>query len=212
MDIKDQISHLKESDPKLFNAISAIIDAGDVSKNLIDTLLADLKRPDVAYGHSHVPKAARIWRSTDQNIAPSAAGIAVTFDTVIFDNDAMWAAGQPTRLTIKTPGKYLVGGCVFWDVGGGTRSLMVRKNGATSVVRSKFSIPAGETANCANEAATYYRFLKDDYIELIVAQTGVAIALPALVASDYSIIMWAVLIERDRNAALDTENFVPGDM
>jgi len=209
MDLKNQIDHLKQTDPLLYEFLISIIDRTDDSRNSLDTLLNSLKLPDFGYGHSHVPKGARIFRSTDQNIATGAAGTVITFDTVVFDNDAMFdLATNPTRLTINTPGKYLVGGAVFWDIGGGTRSLQIRANGGTGVVRQKFSIPAAEPANSFVEVATYYQFVKTDYIELVAAQTSGA----GLDALDPSAVLWAVLLERARNVGIDTENFVAGDL
>lgn len=211
MDIKNSISHLKTSDPKLYEAIISIIDQQDKNSVGLSNLIAGLKDPDALWGHSHRPRQARVFRAVDQNIATGVAGAAITFDTVIFDNDYMWDATNPTRITFRTPGKYLVGGCVFWDIGGGTRSIQVRRNGALSVVRSKFSIPAAEASNSANEAATYFEFAINDYIELIAAQTSGGV-LPALGTADYGPIMWAVLIERGRNIGTGTENVVAGEV
>lgn len=212
MDIKDLIAHLNETDPHLYEALISIIDRSDSAINGIDDINAGLKNPDFGFGHSHVPKAARIWRSTDQSVASGAAGAPVVFDTVIFDNDAMWSATLPNVLTIKTPGRYMVGGCVFWEAAaGGTRSLSIRRNGATSIVREKFTIPNIAADNCALACSTYFQFGRFDTIDMVIAQTAGG---PILANSfaDYTMIMWAVLLERARNASIGSENFVPGDM
>jgi hypothetical protein len=49
--------------------------------------------------------------SVIDNTGAQAIGVTfgvVTFTTVVFDLDGMWAAGNPTRLTVQTPGWYKV--------------------------------------------------------------------------------------------------------
>jgi hypothetical protein len=52
------------------------------------------------------PMSSVIDNTGGQAITTSFA--AVTFTTAVFDLDGMWAAGNPTRLTVQTPGWYKV--------------------------------------------------------------------------------------------------------
>lgn len=67
--------------------------------------------------------STRVYRSTGQSI-PTTAWTAITFDSVRYDVGGHWSAGQPTRLTCKTAGTYLVwSSFAFGAVSGGSNRL-----------------------------------------------------------------------------------------
>ena len=61
----------------------------------------------------------------------------VTFESATasggHDTDSMWTAGSPTRLTVTTPGVYLVtfSGYVTMATTGGVQTIVILKNGST---------------------------------------------------------------------------------
>ena len=53
-----------------------------------------------------VPPSASVLRSTD--LTPYTTGTVITWQSARYDTDSMWSAGAPTRLTVNTPGIYLI--------------------------------------------------------------------------------------------------------
>ncbi len=58
--------------------------------------------------------AARVRRTTNQAI-PHDITTLITLDTVDYDNDTMWNVADPSRLTVRTAGIYLVIGQIHWQ-------------------------------------------------------------------------------------------------
>lgn len=85
----------------------------------------------LGYGASVVPSvpSARVARTAAQACA-SGAETLVSFDAVRWDTDNIWSAATPTRLTCRTPGKYLVTiGFALASNAAGTRQFGIRNNG-----------------------------------------------------------------------------------
>lgn len=79
--------------------------------------------------------AARVGASANQSISNNTT-TAITFNIEQFDNDAIHDnVTNNTRLTCKTPGRYLIGGSVRWASSApGQRTLAIRLNGTTRLV------------------------------------------------------------------------------
>lgn len=131
--------------------------------------------------------AARVY-STEAQVIPDATETAVIFDTARFDTDHMFSPTvDPTRLTIKTAGKYQISGMVQFAVAdasaAGTRSVSIRLNGTTVIAKQ---LSAGTAAmQWAASLSTLYLLAVGDYLELVVRQvTGDDLLLDA--ASNFS--------------------------
>lgn len=145
---------------------------------------------------------------------------ALTFDTVRFDTDAYWSAGEPTRLTIPESGYYLVGAhcqvIVDGDSFDGTVSFFLLVNSTTSTPEggaepdgtcigdtniapnSGVADPPGNPHPEASLSSLWY-FEEGDYVEAIFVVVGVT-NLP-MVISDQSAFSCEMWISRQRGAA-----------
>lgn len=57
--------------------------------------------------------AAAVQLTTDQSVA-NASDSVVSWSSAVYDNNTMFAAGTPNRLTIKTAGIYVVTATITW--------------------------------------------------------------------------------------------------
>jgi len=74
---------------------------------------------------------ARVYRSTNQSI-PNNAATNLSFDTVRWDSSGHWNVANPTRLTCKVAGTYIVTANVNWvssAAGGANRVVGIKVNG-----------------------------------------------------------------------------------
>lgn len=96
--------------------------------------------------------AVRVQRSTPQAIT-SAANLTtftnVAFQTEVYDNNNMFDPAQPDRLTIRTPGVYLVTGGSRWDPNAtGARAIGIVPN------NTNIGFLAADTRDAATGVAT----------------------------------------------------------
>lgn len=139
------------------------VDAAELNAHLRDNLLAISSQP-----------ACRVFHNTTQ-AALNGLYTSLTFNTEIFDTDAIHDnATNPTRLTCKTAGKYLIGGSVEIDgTSGGTRRyLTLRVNGATYLASNGNTASAFPAAAGSDEVqlaiVSLYQLAVNDYVELQV--------------------------------------------
>lgn len=114
---------------------------------------------------------ARVYNSAPQSIS-NATDTALTFDTENYDTDAIHDnVTNPTRLTAKTAGKYVIQGQVEFAANvTGVRTLYIRLNGTTALaVVDKGAVGVGATDAGVD---TVYDLALNDYVELIVNQTS----------------------------------------
>lgn len=141
-----------------------------------------------------VPAAVRAHRTTTQSI-PHSTFTDLLFDSERFDTDGMHSTVTNTnRLTVTTPGLYLIGGHVYWAFNGtGLRSLRIMLNGSTALgytehVTSSLSGPG-------QQISTLYNLAANDYVTLNVWQnSGSAVNIETGAA--YSAEFWAVWVGR----------------
>ncbi len=112
--------------------------------------------------------ACRVYKTTATSIA-NATVTSLTFNAERYDNDGMHSTSSNTgRITINTPGVYLVTFHGTWGTsGGGRRWCAIQMNGATRIGQGDFN-PAGDSMSIA----TAYKFAKGDYIEAQVYQSN----------------------------------------
>jgi hypothetical protein len=117
-------------------------------------------------------EAVGVQRTTDLSIANSSF-TAVTWSSAMFDTDAIWSSGAPTRLTCKTAGIYVVTANVVWQASfNGERIGYFRVNNTDpnySYVR--------QTSNSASGVSTmvftaHIKLAVNDYVELIIWQSS----------------------------------------
>lgn len=112
---------------------------------------------------------ARVFRSTTAGIGTGAV-TALSFNSVRYDTDVMWVGTLLTRLTIRTAGKYEVGGSVEWaNAAGAIRILDIRLNGVTILARQSVP-PIGGGLITEMSVSTIYDLVVGDYLELTVFQ------------------------------------------
>jgi hypothetical protein len=110
--------------------------------------------------------------SSVQSIAASGSHVAISFDTEVEDNDGMYSAGSPTRITIQTDGLYLVQAHTNWAVNvNNNRLTSINKNGIGNFV-AFHTRPADSTDSCT-QIWWLGRLVAGNYLELGVRQTTV---------------------------------------
>lgn len=110
-------------------------------------------------------------RNTGNQSIPDVTNTALTFTTVVFDYLQFFSLTTPTRLTIRTPGIYLMNGAVQFAANAtGTRGIAIRLNGVTylrTIIESAFA-----TYPACVEAITSYPLVAGDYIEFMAFQSS----------------------------------------
>jgi hypothetical protein len=116
--------------------------------------------------------SAKIRRSTNQSIPNSAATI-VSLDTADHNTDTMYSGATPTRLTIKTPGLYLVSANVEWAANAvGSRNAWIQVNGNALDRIVETMVDASGAGDSRLNLSQIRRLSAGDYIELAVYQSS----------------------------------------
>jgi len=116
---------------------------------------------------------ARVYNNA--NIAiPWGAWTALTFNSEWWDNDAMHDPDlNPSRITIRTAGKYLIGGGVQFAINAtGNRALDLIVNGVTSIAMAN-SIALALASATRLSVNTAWQFSIGDFVELFAYQDEV---------------------------------------
>lgn len=117
---------------------------------------------------------ASVSRSSLQAISVNTS-TPVSFDTADFNVSGMWSAAQPTRLTIPAAWgatSVVVAGCIDIEANSsGVRSLLLRKNGTTTLVEK---VVAATSSHSGNDVVKFLRAAGGDYFELLAYQNGLA--------------------------------------
>lgn len=188
---RDLVEEIKEKYPRVFKAFESISINFNKSSEHINDLL---KRVELL---EKPMSRCSLFNSTGQVIPPGVL-TAITFDTLIEDNDSMFNTAFNTRITFRTPGWYSVGANVQWQfVAGGNRRTSIRLNGTTMIIPSDRRTAAVVPGDIININATRL-FNQNDYIELLVSQ-NTAGNLDILTAADYSPALWATMVQKQYN-------------
>jgi hypothetical protein len=119
-------------------------------------------------------KAARIAIATAQ-AAQQVAQLKVQLPNVEFDTDKMFDPAQPTRLTARTGGTYLVIGEIQWAANGsGYRSASIMKTWGPNfgVIGSVLGPPLQPPAATSQNVSTLTQLGVGDYVELVAMQSS----------------------------------------
>jgi hypothetical protein len=120
-------------------------------------------------------KSARVYHNTTQSLQHNVFTY-LTFNSERWDNDAIHSTTtNPTRLTCKTAGLYLIGAYVAWQANAtGTRILILELNRTISVAVASAS-PDQDTA-CRQSFVIIYPLTVDQYLEIDARQnSGIAL-------------------------------------
>lgn len=134
----------------------------------------------------------RLTRVSNQSIA-SSVDTAIIFGTEEVDTDNMHDnVTNPTRITFRTPGVYVLGGAIEFDVdNSGHHALSILKNGSAGIVSGSGAAPVTTFDSIAVTSAA--RFATNDYVELIARQTSGS-PLDAIGSGTYPSMFWAVFV------------------
>ena len=111
-----------------------------------------------------------------------------------FDNDSMFSAGSPTRLTVNTSGIYIVTSQTSATISGGTPTtftITLQKNGS-QVGSANFFMSVGAGNNFDATVVGIFRAVATDYFTVRYSQSGFT----ATHASGESTSLSAVMIGR----------------
>lgn len=119
--------------------------------------------------------SVRVYKSVAQSIANDVFND-ITFDTVVIDNDEMYNASNPTKLTCKTPGYYLIIADINFNMSPtGNKIVAINKNGSLDVDNATYvCVEAVSEANFGNVVhfSTIYYLKENDYVICSVKQTS----------------------------------------
>lgn len=113
------------------------------------------------------PPACRIFHSVNQTFT-DATEASVTFDSERYDTDNMHDLVNPTRITFRTAGLYIVTGHIEWPAAADwvDSYLLIRVNGSgISIVTERKDFTTFNGSKFLT-ATTTYKFAVNDYVEL----------------------------------------------
>lgn len=133
---------------------------------------AQLTALNTAISFLMAPPSAYAYRAAALSVGTSAWAL-IAYDNELLDTDTMVdIVGNPSRITIKTPGRFRIEGFANWAFNAtGNRELMVRKNAAgSSVGGTQIQLAAVATAVTVSGTtqliSTEITFAANDYIEM----------------------------------------------
>lgn len=128
-----------------------------------------------------LPPRCLAYRSTNQAIPNGMVATAVSMDSEVYDifqtgDTEMHTSDTPTRIYIRTPGKYEVGAQLRWSSGGaGTiRIARIILNGTTLLCEDARAPLAGTSTTTCTPPPTERHLNVGDYIELVALHDGTA--------------------------------------
>lgn len=197
--IKELIKPLAQKDPDLHEALKRLDETADKLVAFCNApTFATVKITEgIDFGErnqlpivSACRQGARVFCSIATNAA-SGSTTTVQYDNVRYDTDGMFDAAQPTRLTCKTAGIYLLGGNVTFEADAdGERLVRVIVNNLT-VVNSVMLPPAKNTVTVLNVSSLFY-LNQNDYIEMQVFHNSTTLdPIPILASPAVSPEFWA---------------------
>lgn len=123
------------------------------------------------------PPACRVYNNAAQGIVNSTF-TNVTFNSERFDTDNMHSlVTNPERITINTPGIYVVTACIEWAPDNDYGSLIetILLNGTTAIAYHRDDNPAAANP-ISNVLSAVYKFAASDYITVFVRQINTSAA------------------------------------
>lgn len=118
-------------------------------------------------------QGARVYNSGNISINDNTL-TALTFNSERYDTDTIHDPGtNPSRLTCKTAGKYVITGHVQWDnVSAGGRLMAIKLNNTSFIaIVSQLPNAFGADYTTYMSVTTVYDLALNDYVELLVQHT-----------------------------------------
>lgn len=142
-------------------------------------------------------EGARVHSTTNQTTNNSTQ-TPLSFDTVDFDTDVMFALVAPDRLTVRTAGVYvMIGNFLYAANATGQRQANITRNGdhASSIFLARNVLPANTVPfiGTAVNVSAVWSLAVGEYVQLLALQQSGG-ALDVLTAAVYSASFSAVLI------------------
>lgn len=139
--------------------------------------------------------ACQVYHNANQSVPHDASGATLAFNSEDIDTDSMHnPVTNNSRITINTPGLYLVGYKIrYAGIAGGERTIQIFKNGSTA--RGSFSEAAPNgTAPISVECELLMQLAANDFLECVAYQTSGGALNVLGDSSDETSIFWAVRI------------------
>ena len=162
--------------PLAGGTMSGIIDVAGHQVTGLATPVADgdaarKKYVDDSGGGGGYTQNVRVRRSTAQTI-PTGTVTTVIFNVETFDSDNMWDVANPTRLTIRTAGLYLIIGDIYWASSAvGRRLIWLEHSVAGAIATREVHMAPTPAFVWAGQVTTLWQCAVADYIELFVFHT-----------------------------------------
>ena len=196
--IHDLIVKLAAQDSQLYEALKRLNNFSlDVSSFLNDPKFDKITIGQTFYSgdrnqlfqESARTSTCRVYHSIIQSILDNTA-TALAFDSTVFDTDGMHdTITNNSRITIQSPGYYLIGANIVFAVSSvGFRDLRIRLNGSINIANTKVVPPS--TAATQMNINTLFKLNQGDYLEVQVQQNSGA-ALDMLRIASTSPEFWA---------------------
>jgi hypothetical protein len=119
-----------------------------------------------------VPPSVKLQKTTTQSIT-NASETALTWPTAVYDTDSMYSAVNTSRITINTPGIYVLTACAtFASNGTGERLLYFRVNGDSANRLAFARAFANQSGSSGLVIATSVQLSAATYIEVAAYQSS----------------------------------------
>lgn len=110
-----------------------------------------------------------VYRANNQTLT-TAVDTPISWDTELYDTNAMFALSAPTRITCRVDGLYIISAGMSYAANAtGYRVTRIRLNGST-VVAADESASAGAVASTSLTLSLQRRLVAGDYLELYALQ------------------------------------------
>lgn len=134
------------------------------------------------------PPACRASTNT-ANTVGSSTYIQIPFTGTEWNTDNMWSAGNPLRITVQTPGRYLCVGTIDWHVNPDNqlRLAQVFKNGSQGTNEVDVRSAVQQVWNTKHQVVQSYQCVAGDYLSLAGYQSSGA---PLAIDSAHLEVLW----------------------
>jgi len=156
----------KTPDPRAFNEATAL--AKGTNWYYRDVLETAMSGKLIRYEDEVrvTTPTARLERTATQAITLN-TDTPIDMDGVVWDNNAFWDSGSnPSRITVRSPGLYLLGGNLYYQdtTASGHRLAFLRVNGSVQIANVSLLVNANLTKQL--DVIGLYYFHANDYVEL----------------------------------------------
>lgn len=155
-------------------------------------------------------RGALLRRTANYTVSTTGAYVAIPWQSAVYDTDAFWSAGQPTRLTVPAGvTKVRLTANIEWQTSPTSQLVEVRKNGASVVGGGSFIVrgDSGYTNQMRNVVSAVIPVVAGDWFDLAV-YIGTAGELRSLERTWFAI--EAVETEDAADPPADHSAFKPG--